>query len=604
MPFEPRFKTLTEILRSSLATYRDRPLFGTKMRDGAWVWTTYGEFAQKVDGMRAGLASCGVGRGDRVAFIANNRVEWAVAAYACYGLGAAFVPMYEAQNPKEWEYIVRDCAAKVVFVANDKLLGLAHALFDPIPTVKSIVVVDGAPPNGEPPASGRVCRYPAIATGKPPVEAIEPAPSDLAGILYTSGTTGMPKGVMLTHLNIASNVSAILDVYPFTPEDRSLAFLPWAHSFGQTGELHTFIGAGASMAINEHNDQIIGNLAVVKPTVIFAVPRIFNRIYTAVQGQLASRPKPIQQLVAASFRVRSRMRSGQTPKLHERAMLALVDRLVATKVRARFGGRLKLAVSGGAALSPAVGEFIDSLGILVYEGYGLTETSPVVSVNRPGKCRLGTVGTALPGVRVCTDEAGELIVYGPNVMKGYYNHPDETAALMTSDGGFRTGDMASIDAEGFVTITGRIKEQYKLENGKYVVPTPLEDQLKLSPYVANAMVYGDNRPHNVALIVANVDAIRKWAAQQHASLPADVGAFLDDSRVRSLIRGEIDKFNASFKGFESIRDFALISEDFTTDNGMLTPKMSLKRRKVIETYGHLIDRVYAGGGQRASVSAA
>jgi long-chain acyl-CoA synthetase len=603
MPFEPRYKTLTEILRSSVATYRDRPLFGTK-RDGAWVWTTYADFARQVDGMRAGLASCGVVRGDRVAFIANNRVEWAVAAYACYTLGAAFVPMYEAQNPKEWEYIVRDCAAKVVFVANDKLLGLAHALFDPIATVKSIVVVDGAPANGAPPPSGRVCRYPAIATGKPPVDAIEPAPNDLAGILYTSGTTGMPKGVMLTHLNIASNVSAILDIYPFTPEDRSLAFLPWAHSFGQTSELHTFLGAGASMAINEHNDRIIGNLAEVKPTVIFAVPRIFNRIYTAVQGQLASRPKPIQQLVAASFRVRSRMRKGEAPKLHERAMLAVVDKLVASKVRARFGGRLRLAVSGGAALSPAVGEFIDSLGILVYEGYGLTETSPVVSVNRPGKCRLGTVGPALPGVRVCTDEAGELIVYGPNVMKGYYNHPDETAAVMTSDGGFRTGDMASIDADGFVTITGRIKEQYKLENGKYVVPTPLEDQLKLSPYVANAMVYGDNRPHNVALIVANVDAIRKWAAQQHTSLPSDIGAFLDDARVRSLIRGEVEKFNASFKGFESIRDFALIAEDFTTDNGMLTPKMSLKRRKVIETYTHLIDRVYAGGGVRASASAA
>jgi long-chain acyl-CoA synthetase len=277
---------------------------------------------------------------------------------------------------------------------------------------------------------------------------------------------------------------------------------------------------------------------------------------------------------------------------------------VATKVRARFGGRLKCAVSGGAALAPSVAEFIDSLGITVFEGYGLTETSPVVSVNRPGQCKMGTVGPALPGVRVQIDEQGELIVHGPNVMKGYFNHPDETAAVFTQDGGFRTGDMASIDAKGFITITGRIKEQYKLENGKYVVPTPLEDQLKLSPYVANAMVYGDNRPYNVALVVANLPAIRKWAEQQHTTLSDDVAALLEDARVRSLIRGEIDKFNTSFKGFESIRDFALIAEDFTTDNGMLTPKMSLKRRTVIETYGAIIDRIYASGQRRASANAA
>jgi long-chain acyl-CoA synthetase len=600
MPFEPRFKTLVEILRASVGAFPDRPLFGTK-RGSAWVWTTYAGFAREVDRLRSGLASLGVERGDRVAFIANNRVEWAAAAYACYGLGAVFVPMYEAQNPKEWEYIVRDCAAKVVFVANAKLASETRPIFDPIGTLQSIVVLDGTPPGDSP---GRMVAYASLVDGKAPVPSIEPAPDDLAAFLYTSGTTGVPKGVMLTHLNIASNVSAFLEVYPFVPDDRSLAFLPWAHSFGQTAELHHLFAVGASMAINDSTEKIIENLSEVRPTVLFAVPRIFNRIYTAVQGQLSSRPKPVQQLVAAAFRVRSRMRAGDSPKLHERAVLALVDRLVASKVRARFGGRLKCAVSGGAALAPSVAEFIDSLGILVFEGYGLTETSPVVSVNRPGQCKMGTVGPVLPGVRVQIDDQGELIVHGPNVMKGYFNHPDETAAVFTQDGGFRTGDMASIDAKGFITITGRIKEQYKLENGKYVVPTPLEDQLKLSPYVANAMVYGDNRPYNVALVVANVPAIRKWAEQQHATLPDDVAALLEDGRVRALVRGEIERLSASFKGFESVRDFALIAEDFTTDNGMLTPKMSLKRRKVIETYGAMIDHVYATGQKRASANAA
>jgi long-chain acyl-CoA synthetase len=531
--------------------------------------------------------------------IANNRVEWAVAAYACFGLGAAFVPMYEAQNPKEWEYIVRDCAAKVLFVANGAILGETRGLLGAAPALTTLAVLDGAGSLGDDP---RVVPYASLASSGA-AAAADPAPDELAGLLYTSGTTGTPKGVMLTHLNLASNVSGFREVYPFVPDDRSLAFLPWAHSFGQTAELHHFIAVGASMAINDGNDKILENLASVRPTVIFAVPRIFNRIYTAVEAQIASRPKAVRELVKAAFRVHARIREGHAPTFTERALLAIVDRLVARKVRARFGGRLKCAVSGGAALSPSVAEFIDSLGILVYEGYGLTETSPVVSVNRPGRRKMGTVGPALPGVRVRVDDQGELIVYGPNVMKGYFNLPEESAAVFTGDGGFRTGDMATIDAEGFLTITGRIKEQYKLENGKYVVPTPLEEQLKLSPYVLNAMVYGDNRPYNVALVAVNVQAVRKWAEEQHVTLPADDAGLLADGRVRTLFRDEIARVSAGFKGFEAVRDFALIAEDFTTDNGMLTPKMSLKRRKIIEAHGPTLTRLYASGEKKRASAA-
>ncbi len=593
MPFEPRFKTLIDILRGAAVEHASRPLFGTK-RGGAWIWTSYAEFARQADRARGGLAGLGVQRGDRVALISNNRLEWAVVAYACYGLGAALVPMYEAQNPSEWEFIVGDCQAKVIVVATASVLRAARARLDALPSQPRYVLLEGG--EGAPPADAgaadRVTAYEALLASEPK-PAIDPSPDDLASLLYTSGTTGTPKGVMLTHMNLASNVSAIRDVYQFAPDDRSLAFLPWAHAFGQTAELHHMMAAGASMAICEGNDKILENLAEVRPTVLFSVPRIFNRIYTAIEQQLEGRPKIVQRLVAAAFEVKARERDGKAPGLRERVLLALVDRLVATKVRARFGGRLRFTVSGGAALSRDVAEFIDSLGILVYEGYGLTETSPVVTVNLPGARRLGTVGPPLPGVRVTVDAEGELIVYGPNVMKGYFNRPDETAAVFTADGGFRTGDMARIDPDGFVTITGRIKEQYKLENGKYVVPTPLEEQLKLSPFVANAMVYGDNRPYNVALVVPNAAAILKWAEEKHLTLPGEPAALAADERVRALVRTEIDKQNASFKGFESIRDFALIPEDFTTANGMLTPKMSIRRRKVVETYGSLLDRVYA-----------
>jgi long-chain acyl-CoA synthetase len=588
MPFEPRFKTLIDIFRSAVVEHAGRPLFGTK-RAGVWTWSSYGDFGSQVDRLRGGLQSLGIGRGDRVAIVANNRVEWAVAAYACYGLGAAFVPMYEAQNPAEWEFIVRDCEAKAVFVANHAILDKARPRLDGLAPTLHYVLFDGAVPTD---GGGRVTPYATLLEASA-VPAVDPSPDDLASLLYTSGTTGMPKGVMLTHLNLASNISAIREVYRFVPDDRSLAFLPWAHAFGQTAELHHMIAAGASMAICEGNAKILENLAEVRPTVLFSVPRVFNRIYTSLEQQISSRPKPVRALVAASFRIKARERVGKTPALHERVILALVDRLVASKVRARFGGRLRFTVSGGAALSREVAEFIDSLGILVFEGYGLTETSPVVSVNLPGARKIGSVGPPLPGVRVKVDVEGELVVYGPNVMRGYFKRPEETAAVFTADGGFRTGDMASIDADGFVTITGRLKEQYKLENGKYVVPTPLEEQLKLSPFVANAMVYGDNRPYNVALVVPNADAIQKWAADKHLTLPREPQALISDERVKALVKTEIDKQNAAFKGFESIRDFALIADDFTTDNGMLTPKMSIKRRKVIETYGALLERVYA-----------
>jgi long-chain acyl-CoA synthetase len=603
MTFDPQFKTLVDILEHSTAAYASRELFGTKT-GGRWVWTTYGEFGSLVERFRGGLASLGIQRGDNVACVANNRVEWAVAAYACYSLGAAFVPMYEAQNPKEWDFIIRDCEAKLLVAANDQVLAKAKGMLDSVPSLKNIVLLDGTT-NGD----GRITTYAALLASGKKAEAIKPVPADTAALIYTSGTTGNPKGVILTHANIAYNVSAVHELIPVGQVDRSLSFLPWAHSFGQTGELHLFFSIGASMAICEAVDKILDNLTEVKPTVLLSVPRIFNRIYTAVQAQIAAKPRAVQELVKAALKVTAKERTGTRLKLHELALLELVDKLVFEKVRARFGGRLKYAVSGGAALSREVAEFIDSLGITVYEGYGLSETSPIATVNLPGARKIGSVGRPIPGVRVEIDPAvgerkpaeggkparfeGEIIVYGHNVMKGYLKRPEENAAAFTKDGGFRTGDLGFIDPQGFLFITGRIKEQYKLENGKYVVPTPLEEAIKLSPFVANVMVFGDNKPFNVALVVPSLPAVKKWAEEQHLTLPSSPEALVKEDKVRSLLKQEIEKYGAAFKGFESIQDFALVAEDFTTDNGMLTPSLKLKRRKVLEVYMPVIDALYA-----------
>jgi long-chain acyl-CoA synthetase len=608
MHFEPRFKTLVELLDQSVRRHGVRELFGTK-KDGRWTWTTYAEFGSMVDRFRAGLSSLGVQRGDNVAIIANNRVEWAVAAYACYGLGAAFVPMYEAQHPKEWEFIVRDCEAKALLVADEVILAKARVFAPTVPSLRSIVVIDGRTNGGGHAPQDGVSSYESLLRTGSAVPSITPDPGDVAGLIYTSGTTGNPKGVILTHANIASNVSAVSEIFPMERADRSLSFLPWAHVFGQSVELHILLSTGAAMALCEGVDRILDNLTEVQPTLLFSVPRIFNKIYTAVQQQIAAQPKPMQWLVHEAFKVAAKERAGERLKVRELALLSAVDRLVFAKVRARFGGHLKYAFSGGAALSTEVAEFIDALGIKVYEGYGLTETSPVATANSPGARKVGSVGRPIPGVRVEIDPAtgenrptpdgkstrfeGEVIIYGHNVMKGYLKRPEENAAVFTKDGGFRTGDMGYIDPQGFLFLTGRIKEQYKLENGKYVVPTPIEEALKLSPYVANAMVYGDNRPYNVALLVVDVPAVRRWAETEHVRLPYDDEGILKEERVRSLFKAEVEKLGGAFKGFESIRDFALIATDFTTDNGMLTPSLKLKRRKVIETYASLFEQMYA-----------
>jgi len=606
MQYSPRYKTLCDIFEDAVTQHGSRELFGTKS-GGEWRFTTYAEFGVLVDRMRGGLSSIGVERGDRVAMVSNNRVEWAVTAFACYTLGAVFVPMYEAQSPSEWEFVARECEAKVLFVANGSALAKAKPFLATMPWLRALVVIAGEP-NGAPTGGAdRVTTYGALLDSGTAVPRVQPAPDETAVIIYTSGTTGTPKGVVLTHLNIAANVSSVHSVFEFKSSERSLAFLPWAHVFGQTAELYLLMSFGASMALCEGPDKILDNLAEVRPTLLFSVPRVFNKLYVAVEQQLAAKPKALRRLVAAALTVAAKERAGRPVRLHERVLRALIDKIVFEKVRARFGGRLRFTVSGSAALSQEVAEFIDSLGIMVYEGYGLTETSPVVSVNFPQARVIGSVGKPLPGVRVAIDAdavqdratsagtsrvEGEIVVYGPNVMKAYFKRPEETQAIFAPDGGLRTGDMGYLDAAGFLFITGRIKEQYKLENGKYVVPSPLEEQLKLSPYVANVMIYGDNRPYNVALVVANVPALAKWAQAERLNLPTEVDAMLSDERVRSIFVREIARCSASFKAYESIVDFALIGTDFSTENGMLTPKQSLRRRRVLDAYASLFDQLY------------
>jgi long-chain acyl-CoA synthetase len=338
----------------------------------------------------------------------------------------------------------------------------------------------------------------------------------------------------------------------------------------------------------------------VRPTLLFSVPRIFNRLYDRVNKQVTASPgwrqavfRSAMKNVVTRKRLAEQRRSSGVADLKQR----IFDRVVFQKIRDLFGGRLKYAFSGGAAISKEVAEFIDNLGIVVYEGYGLTETSPIATANWPGARKIGSVGKAIPGVTIKIDltatgdpKNGEIVVYGHNVMQGYHALPEENDKVFTSDGGFRTGDMGFLDEDGFLYITGRIKEQYKLENGKYVAPAPLEELIKLSGYVSNVMVFGDNKPYNVALVVANMAEVQKWADAHGVS--GTGAALLENDKVQALFREEVDKHSADFKQFEKIKKIKLISEDFTVDNGMLTPKMSLKRRVVMQRHGDALQKLY------------
>ncbi|MGH7331279.1 MAG: AMP-dependent synthetase/ligase [Candidatus Rokuibacteriota bacterium] len=586
-----KFANLVEMFERSVSTFASHPLFGVK-HGAQWSWVTYQEIGRQVDALRGGLAGLGVKRGDRVAIVSNNRSEWAISAYACYGLGASLVPMYEAQLPAEWGYICGDCSAVAIIAATPEIYNKCLELPRSVPAMKHILGL--ALPSDHPSSFAAV-----VAAGaRNPTPAIRPEPRDTACLIYTSGTTGHPKGVILSHSNIASNISAVHQMMSMGGQDRSLSFLPWAHSFGQTCELHALLSLGASMALCEDVTKLVEQLAEVRPTLLMSVPRVFNRIYDGVHQQMATKPKPIQQLFQGGLRAAGKRRQGIGLGTAEKIALRLADRLVFSKIRARFGGRMKYAFSGGAALSREVAEFIDGLGITVYEGYGLTETSPIATANRPGVHRIGSVGKPIPGVRIELDQSaspeegeGEIIVYGPNVMQGYHNREAENRAVFTPDGGFRTGDLGRLDADGFLYITGRIKEQYKLENGKYVAPAPLEEQLKLSPYIVNALVYGDNRPHNVALIVPDLAVLKQWSTRQGIVAASD-GELLAHPRTVALIQEEVDRYAAGWKGFERIHKVTLVAEDFTTQNGFLTPTLKLKRRVALQTYGPRLEALY------------
>jgi long-chain acyl-CoA synthetase len=548
-------RTLAELFTRGLAAW-PRPDRFLEWRGGAYHAVSSDEFGRQVRACAAGLASLGVTRGDRVAILSYNRVEWAVADYACQLLGVVDVPIYSTLPPDQVAYILEDSGAKAVFVENAEQAAKVAG------KTGHVIAFD--------PAEGTIPFAELLTRGKEgPLPTLDP--DDLATIIYTSGTTGVPKGVMLTHRNLVSNALASGSAFNVTPKDTILSFLPLSHSFERIFDYLCFWW-GTSIGYAEHVDKVAEDMLLVKPTIMAAVPRLYEKVFAKMR-KAVSLQKPWKQGLFEWARgvgasAAECFRRGLPLPFGLRFRYGLAKLLVLNKLAGRVGGRIRFFVSGGGALSRDVAEFFHSVGLPILEGYGLTETSPVLTVNRLGATRLGTVGPVIPGVELKIAADGEILARGPNIMKGYYNKPDETAQVIV-DGWFSTGDIGEIDAEGFLKITDRKKDLFKTSGGKYIAPGPIELRLKLFPRVLNAVVIGDRRKFPSALIV-----------------PAP-------GVTKAEIAKDVETLNQSLAHHEQIKRFELIESDFTIEGGELTPTMKVRRRVVEQKYRAVIDGIYA-----------
>jgi len=586
---------LVDFLEGSVAKYPDCRMLGAKNASGVYEWITYREFGTRVDNLRAGLATLGIKKDDTVGIISNNRIEWVICAFATYGLAARWVPMYEAELSSVWKYIVSDSGIRVLFCSKPAVLDKVKDFPKDIATLEKLILVEG---TGE----GTMEELERIGA-KNPVPVVKPGPDDVAELIYTSGTTGDPKGVLLTHGNLTSNSLAGQKLFSdFSHGDVLLNILPWAHSYAQTAELHASIKLGGELAIMGSIATLSDDMLAVRPTFLVAVPRVFNKIYDGLFAKMNEEKGLKKALffmaVQSAKRKRELAKEGKSDLLTD-IKAAIGDRLVFSKIRERLGGRIKGVMSGSAAMNPDIALFFLDIGIPIYDCYGMTETSPAITMNCHSAFKMGSVGRPIDKVRVVIDRSvveegatdGEIVNYGPNVMRGYHNKPEATSEVMTKDGGIRTGDRGRFDEDGYLFITGRIKEQYKLENGKFVFPSGLEEDIRLIPYIENAMIYGENRPYNICIVIPDFHVLGKYAREH--GLPTDPKELVKSKEVYDLISGEIAKaLKGKYGGYEIPKKLVLMSENFSVDDGTLTQTLKVKRRVVLKKYKDRIDELY------------
>ncbi|HEV2708181.1 MAG TPA: long-chain fatty acid--CoA ligase [Pyrinomonadaceae bacterium] len=593
---EPR--TLVEMFEMAASRFA-RPDMLNYKRDGEWRAVSSAEFLERARAVALGLHTLGIGRGERVALLSESSPAWTLADAGCLLSGVVDVPIYPTQAPPQVCYILTDSGARVLFIQHRAAFERVASSIADCPALTSIVFLEGETTGAanmltlaELEARGR-----ALDAERPELKhelarAVEP--EDLATIIYTSGTTGEPKGVMLTHSNFVSNMVDTSERLAFSREDTVLSVLPLSHVF-ERNAMYMYIHHGACVYYAESLERIGDNLREVRPTVMVAVPRLYEKVYARIKERAAAGGRMKKAILDWAVEVGKRWARLTVEHKRVPAWLALqhklASRLVFAKWREGVGGRIRLLVSGGAALPEEIGYIFLGAGLPIVQGYGLTETSPVITACRIEENRIGTVGRPIRNVEVRIAADGEIEVRGPNIMRGYYNKPEATREVFTDDGWFKTGDVGTLDADGFLRITDRKKELFKTSGGKYIAPQPIEQRIKASRFVNQVVLIGNGRKFPAALIVPDWEQLRSYAQLKGLDLktPAE---FCRHPRIIDLIQRQVDALTADLSQYERVKKVALIEHELTIEGGELTPTLKVKRRVVDEKYRQVIDRMY------------
>jgi long-chain acyl-CoA synthetase len=592
---------LTELFFEGLEKFQRGDAYQVK-RDGRYRPISHATVRDRVRRVALGMQELGLARGDRVAILSENRPEWAFADWACLTLGMADVPVYPTLPAAQITHILVNSGSVAVFVSGQAQAAKIAEIRAETPGVKHVISFSDAKPPGvdlslaEVEAMGAAADTAArAAAGK--AGALDVKPGDLATLIYTSGTTGLPKGVMLTHGNIASNVRTATTMLPFTLEDVALSFLPLSHVFERTGD-YLFWTAGVSIAYAESIDTVPFNMSEVRPTLCMSVPRLYEKMYARVLENALSGSSAKKRIFfwarAVADAWADETLAGRTPGGWLALKYGLAQKLVFSKLRERTGGRLRYFVSGGAPLAPEINKFFYAAGLVILEGYGLTETSPVIAVNTPTAFRIGTVGKPIPGVEVRIAPDGEILTRGPHVMAGYYGNEEATSEAIDSGGWFHTGDIGLLD-DGYLRITDRKKDIIVTAGGKNIAPQPIENAIKTNKYVSQAVMIGDKRKFLIVLVVPNWDQLERWAGRRNI-LWTQRSQLLEMPTIRAKMEQEVGKQVAGLATFETPKKIALLEHDFSIERGELTPTLKVKRRVIDRDYKALIDALYDDRG--------
>ncbi|WP_432829555.1 AMP-dependent synthetase/ligase [Dactylosporangium sp. CA-092794] len=578
--------TLTDPVWDNAAEAPDDVQF-QRLVDGRWQDVTCAQFLEQVVALARGLLAAGIEPGERVALMSKTRYEWTLVDYAIWTCGAVTVPIYETSSPEQVAWILQDSGAVACFVETEAHREAVQQVHDRAPALAHVWQIEGE--------RGAIEQLVAEG-GAVPREDVDrrrtaTKAEDLATVIYTSGTTGRPKGCMITHRNMLSDIdNAIPEMRAlFNPGARTLLFLPLAHSFARLIQIGV-IGARATLGHTADTKNLAEVLQSFRPTFVLSVPRVFEKVYNTAKQRAQADGKG--SIFDRAERVAIDYSASPSPGLLLKAQHALFDRLVYSKLRAALGGQCGLAISGGAPLGERLAHFFRGIGVTVYEGYGLTETSPATNVNRASGMKIGTVGRPLPGVTIRIADDGEILVQGDIVFKGYWNNPDATREAIDDDGWFHTGDLGELDDDGFLRITGRKKEIIVTAGGKNVAPAVLEDAVRAHALVSQCMVIGDRKPFIAALVTIDPDALPAWKRANGKPEDADIADLVDDAQLRAEIQKAVDEANLAVSKAEAIKVFRILPRDFTEATGELTPSLKVKRNVVMKEYSGDIAAIY------------